>query len=80
MKVKFTKMKEGVKMNDCVNFINTCGFPIAMCIGMGYYLVKKDEAHNAESKEFTEALNKNTLVLQKLCERLDMEEVQENEQ
>ena len=67
-------------VNDIITLISTVGFPIAMCIGMGYYLVKKDEAHNAESKEFTEALNKNTLVLQKLCERLDMEEVQENEQ
>ena len=67
-------------LNDIVSVISTVGFPIAMCVGMGYYLVKKDEAHNAESKEFTEALNKNTLVLQKLCEKLDMEEVQESEQ
>lgn len=67
-------------VNDIVTIISTVGFPIAMCIGMGYYLVKKDEAHNAESKEFAEALNKNTLVLQKLCERLDMEEVQENDE
>lgn len=62
-------------MNDIVTLISTVGFPIAMCIGMGYYLVKKDEAHNTESKEFTEALNKNTLVLQQLCDKLEMKEV-----
>jgi hypothetical protein len=32
-----------------------------------------NKSHREETKEFAEALNKNTLVLQKLCDKLDIE-------
>lgn len=73
-------MKEGEKMSDWVSFINSCGFPIAMCVGLAYYITKLTKAHKEETEKFTSALNSNTLVLQKLCDKLDVErEEVENE-
>ena len=69
-------------LNEIVQIISTVGFPIACCLGIGYfykYITDKDrderremtELHNTEMKEITSALNNNTLVIQKLCDRLD---------
>lgn len=60
--------------------ITTVGFPIAMCLVLMWYVMKSNEAHKEEIKDFTDALNKNTLVLQKLCDRLDIEMEEKNEQ
>lgn len=46
--------------------ISTVGFPIAICLILLWYIYKLSEMHKVETKEFTEALNKNTLALQKL--------------
>lgn len=71
-------------MSDLVQIISTVGFPIACCVAMGYffkYITDKDRderkemisQHREETKEITEALNNNTLMVQKLCERIDNE-------
>lgn len=65
-------------MNDVVNIITTVGFPIAMCLGMMWYVkyitdqhridrLESDKMHKEAIAQVTEALNNNTLVLQKLC-------------
>lgn len=54
--------------------ITTVGFPIVMCIIMFKYIGDENKAHKEETKEFTEALNKNTIVLQQLCDKLNKEE------
>lgn len=62
--------------------IMSIGFPIVACIAMGWYVReitnKHDEQiermnnqHKEEMKQVTEALNNNTLALQRLCDRLD---------
>lgn len=56
-----------------VQIITTVGFPIAMCIALLWYVVKKDAEHKAETSQFVEALNSNTLVLQKLCDKLSID-------
>lgn len=60
-------------MQDIVTLITNLGFPIAVCIMMAMYIRELTNKHQAETKEFTEALNQNTIVLQKLCDKLDVE-------
>lgn len=60
-------------LNDISTLISTLGFPIGMCLIMCYYINKINEAHKEETDKFSEALNNNTLVLQKLCDKLDSE-------
>lgn len=73
---------------DYVQLITSVGFPIVACIGMAWYVKyitdknREDtktlnEKHNTEmlafKDEIKEALNNNTIALQKLCERLEKE-------
>lgn len=60
-------------INDLATLISTLGFPVAMCLIMCYYINKINDAHKEETDKFAEALNNNTLVLQKLCDKLDSE-------
>ena len=66
-------------LNDIVSVISTLGFPISMCLILCYYVNKINESHKAESKNFADALNANTVVLQKLCDKLDLERNAEND-
>lgn len=66
-------------LNDIVSVISTLGFPIAMCLILCYYVNKINESHKAESKDFANALNANTVVLQKLCDKLDVERNADND-
>lgn len=50
--------------------ISSVGFPIAMCCMLLWYVKDQGDKHDKESEKFTEALNRNTLVLQKLCDQL----------
>lgn len=58
-------------INEISTLISTLGFPIGMCLIMCYYINKINDAHKEETYQFAEALNNNTLVLQKLCDKLD---------
>lgn len=60
-------------INDLSTLISTLGFPIAMCLIMCYYINKINDSHKVETDKFAEALNNNTVVLQKLCDKLDSE-------
>ena len=60
-------------MDAIVTLVTNLGFPIAVCIMMAMYIRELTNKHQSETKEFVEALNKNTLVLQKLCDKLDIE-------
>ena len=71
-------------MNDIVQVISAVGFPIVAALGCGFFVkwqyeqnMKQNEElrkeHKEEVSKMTEALNNNTLVLQKLDDRLDSE-------
>lgn len=60
-------------INDLSTLISTLGFPIGMCLIMCYYINKTGDSHKEETAKFAEALNNNTVVLQKLCDKLDSE-------
>ena len=68
-------------MNDIVQVISAVGFPIVAAIGGGYFVkwqyeqnAKANEElrkeHKEEVSKMTEALNNNTLALQKLIDKL----------
>ena len=60
-------------MQMILQAITTVGFPIVMCLCLAWYCIKLDDSHKAETDKFTTALNENTLVLQKLCDMLNVE-------
>ena len=58
-------------MNVIIQAITSVGFPIVMCLMLMWYVREISSKHKEESDKFAEALNSNTLVLQKLCDKLD---------
>ena len=58
-------------MEQIVTLISNVGFPIAVSLVLMWQLKDVTTNHKEETKEFTEALNKNTLVIQSLSEKLD---------
>ena len=72
----FFKKERGRKdldMGSITQLITSVGFPIAMCVGLLYYVMKQSETRKEETTQFTQALNNNTLILQRLCDKLDVE-------
>ncbi|MBO7691149.1 MAG: hypothetical protein J6T10_00765 [Methanobrevibacter sp.] len=59
-------------MNIIIQAITSVGFPIVMCLMLMWYVREISSKHKEESDKFAEALNSNTLVLQKLCDKLDI--------
>ncbi len=69
-------------MDMWVQIISSLGFPIMAAIACGWFIkyqmdqYKQDlkdirTEHKEEIKDLQEVINQNTLVLQKLCDRLD---------
>lgn len=69
---------------DIIQLISSLGFPIVACIFIAIWTAKQNDNYRTDIKELqrehkeeinqvTEALNNNTLVLQKLCDKLDDE-------
>lgn len=67
--------------NTAIQLINGVGFPIFACIAMGVFVVwdkksRKDSEEKYQDKQekvlenITSALNQNTLVIQKLVDKL----------
>lgn len=67
--------------DDIIKIVSTLGFPIAMCIGACIFIKYQFDTnnknvadmrseHKEESKSMVEALNNNTLALQKLIDKL----------
>ncbi len=57
-------------INSVTQFISTLGFPIAVCLICFWYINKREEQHKDEVTELAKAINNNTLVMQKLVDRL----------
>lgn len=67
-----------------VSIVQSVGFPIVMCGAMGWFVKytyddqrkevsELNSAHAKEMTSITEALNNNTLAVQKLCDMIDKE-------
>ena len=73
-------------VQDVLNAITTVGFPIVCCVAMGWYVkystdqnkeevAKLNEQHKHEMSEVTQAINNNTIALQKLCDLMKTEDI-----
>lgn len=58
-------------MQTLVQLIGSLGFPIAACIACFWMLNKEREERIAEMKEFTKAIDNNTLALEAIKNKLD---------
>ena len=57
--------------------ISTIGFPIATCLILLWFIKDILEKHKEETDKFTESLNNNTLVLQRVCDMLSVKKDEE---
>ena len=57
-------------VNDIVTIISTVGFPIASCVALFWQTNEMQKNHKEEMDGVKEALNNNTLVVQKLVDKL----------
>lgn len=71
--------------NMLITVIGSVGFPIVACLGMAWWVKYSTDQNNArmdkiqtehkeEIQKVTEALNNNTLALQKLCTKLEKDD------
>ncbi len=78
-------------MNDIVQIISTLGFPIAACIGMGWFVKYQTDLNNknmndmraeqaTQNRTMQTAINNNTKALQELIDKLDLCRAIENDE
>ena len=60
-------------MEVITTLITNVGFPIVISLILLNQLKTVQDTHKEETDKFTDALNENTLVLQKLCDKLGVE-------
>lgn len=58
-------------MEEITTLISNVGFPIAMCIVVCYYVYKKDQSHKEEIDKLSDAVNQQTLNIQRLIDKID---------
>ena len=74
-----------MNVNDIASIISSVGFPIVACIGIAIFfqqtnnnyrndIKEMNSNHKSEMDKITEAINNNTLVIQKLVDRMEKEE------
>jgi hypothetical protein len=75
-----------MNVQDLIQAVTTVGFPIVCCGAMMWYVKyvtdanrdevsKLNEQHKQEMTEVTQAINNNTIALQKLCDLMKTEDV-----
>lgn len=57
-------------VNSIVTIITTVGFPIAACVALFWQIDEMRKSHKEEMDGIKTALNNNTLVVQKLVDKL----------
>lgn len=56
------------------NLVTQVGFPIAVCLICFWHIKKLTEEHKEEVNKLSEALNNNTIVMQKILTKLGGDE------
>ena len=56
---------------DIMSMISQVGFPIAVSLVCFWYIYKSDERHREEIDKLSEAVQNNTIVMQKLLAKLE---------
>ena len=68
--------------NNIITMIGSLGFPIVACLGVAWFFAKVNEnyrndikemnrQHKEEMDKMTDAINNNTVVIQKLIDRME---------
>lgn len=57
-------------VNDIVTIIQTCGFPIAMCIAIFWYMMQEQDKHAEESKDMREAISELKIAITTLTDKI----------
>lgn len=57
-------------VSDIVTIIQTCGFPIAMCVAIFWYMMQEQEKHAEESKEMREAISELKIAITTLTDKI----------
>lgn len=71
--------------NTLITMIGSLGFPIVACVAMGLFFARVNDnyrndikelqsTHREEVKAMTDAINNNTLVIQKLIDEMEAKE------
>ena len=55
-----------------ISAISSLGFPIVCCLIVLYMYWKIDQTHKAEVDKLSEAVQNNTIVMEKILERLEV--------
>lgn len=55
-----------------ITAISSLGFPIVCCLIVLYMYWKSDQTHKAEVDKLSEAVQNNTVVMEKILERLEV--------
>lgn len=63
-----------MSIDTIMTAISTVGFPIVLSVGLLYVILMIFKAYREDVDKLKEALNNNTLVLQKLIDKLDKED------
>lgn len=63
-----------MEIEAITQMVNTMGFPIACVVALFMRMTKQDEMHKQEIDKLSEALQNNTLVMTKLCDKLGVDE------
>lgn len=59
--------------SNIVTLIANFGFPIVMCIFFFFYIREQSAQHKEETEKMAQAIQNNTLTMQKLIDKLDKE-------
>lgn len=59
-----------MEISDIVSLITNVGFPIGCTCALFYFWNKEREDHRVETMELKDAINNNTIVMQKLMDKL----------
>lgn len=55
-----------------ISAVSSLGFPIVCCLIVLYMYWKSDQTHKAEVDKLSEAVQNNTIVMEKILERLEV--------
>ena len=59
-----------MEIETIVTLVSNMGFPIACVVALFWYLNKEREEHKAETQKLAEAINNNTVVMEKILTKV----------
>ena len=57
--------------NTVLAAIGSVGFPIVACIAIAVFFSRINDNYRTDLKELSDVISQNTLVIQRLCDKLD---------